>query len=428
MKSTTVLGGISLTLALIFIINGIYSYERLASSLAGKCQCDCTSPNSLVSQKISEKNQTQITRKPGYHFVFNIDCYNYKQNWQSFMLFYTFLLYYDEFSGSTLTELVSCKNLSYVSPWKEKLPSHVFTQTVADFQILRPDIVKESPYWPYNKPLALKQWLDSGKAPDENAFVVVIDPDFMFLRPLSREFQNITVDQIVANHYDLGDWSVYPYISEVCNRTKNCTELPKDKKQQHSVGVPNIMHMSTLQRIVDNWFNYTVMIKATGKGGWSDEQFAYIFSVVMANVEHIKRTDLMVSHAKPGTTNKQTNKQANKKSKQKKQTKINKQQKIKKRFSTSCSIFFFSIEWGEMEWSEKTPHYFIHYCQDYQVGNNKEWSWAKHDFHKDAVFKCENPPMQLAPNLPGFARQGWFAVVISQNFLGAWKWWKQLFC
>jgi hypothetical protein len=314
-----------------------------------------------------------------------VDCYNYKQNWQSFLLISSYLLYYDQYSGSTLTELVSCSNASYRPPWFGKLPPHVHSITVEDFQS-RPELRphgKESPYWPYNKPLALQQWIASGRCPDADGdYIVVIDPDFMFLRPLSAEFMNITENQIISAFYAIGGWWKYRVIGAICAQSPVCSSLSAERREAHLVGVPNVMHASTLRRIAKGWLDYTLMIHSNASiESWSDEQYAYIFAVVMQGIEHIRRSDLMVSHAVP--------------------------------------------EWGEQEWIDRTPHYFIHYCQSYKVG---EWHWNKHDFHQRLVFQCETPPMPLVPNVKSFARYGWFGVVITQNFNSAWLLWKRLFC
>lgn len=253
-----------------------------------------------ASEKSNERIELPAGLKPSFHFVFNVDCFNYKQNWQSFLLINSFLQFYDEYSGATMTELVSCPNISYRSPWEGKLPPHVKTLTVLDFQSKSPELWNGQgmPYWPYNKPIALQAWLDSKSAPPDTDMAVVIDPDFIMLRPLSREFTKITEKQVVANYYAISGWQNYRIIANICSHTPHCKKLSEQEKMSHSVGVPNILHISTLRQIVPGWLEYTIKLHTGADTGssWSDEQYGYIFSVVMKNFQHLTRTDLMVTH------------------------------------------------------------------------------------------------------------------------------------
>lgn len=120
-----------------------------------------TPENLKYAEKIVEKvieKTVFVQKKPkGFHFVFNSDCSTLKQNWLSFNLFTSFLTFYDVDSGSTMTELVSCKDPDYVSPFAGKFPPHMNVITVKHFQTAHPEI--NDPYLPYNKPVALLELL-----------------------------------------------------------------------------------------------------------------------------------------------------------------------------------------------------------------------------------------------------------------------------
>jgi hypothetical protein len=140
--------------------------------------------------------------RPRFHFVFNDDCH-WKQQWPSFLLIWSFLSFYNIDSGSTLTQVTSCADAQFKPSWHGHMPSHVKSFVAKPYNELYPKI---EAYSPFNKPLSLEQWLKSAQAPADDDVVVVIDPDFLFLRPLDITFANVSESTIYASWYALGDW------------------------------------------------------------------------------------------------------------------------------------------------------------------------------------------------------------------------------
>lgn len=341
--------------------------------------------------------ELNIKKKKGYHFVFNLDCHTHRAtryNYLSFMLFHSFIMMYDEDSGSTMTELISCPNISYKPPWHGKLPKHCHTATVLDYESLDADLKGKS-YTPYNKPYGIDQLIKGEWANrDENDVIAIIDPDFLVVKPLPRFWlDTLEKNEIIGGYYQVGSWNKNSKIggNEVC---PHCASLSPTEMETYQTGVPNIMRFGLLKKMVPIWTKATKIIR-TAHGDWQDEQLAYIYTIAAMKTKSTLRRDLFISQAQG---------------------------------ETSARGF-----------------YFMHLCQGITLAGN--WRYYKYDFtigfdpqtkeaihfypERSEIYKCDNPPLpemhyQPAGDVP--VVNGWMYVEIARTLTSSWEHWKQLFC
>lgn len=252
-----------------------------------------------------------------------------------------------------------------------KLPPHV------NFMITP---LHRGSYIPLNKPTAMLSWTQSPYFPKDSEMIVVIDPDFIFLHPLAKDFFDLTENESVSNFYSIQNWAWY-----LNNTCPTCYQnaLPLPDTDSFSIGVPYIMHASLLKRLAPRWLNFTKGIRERSSVGWSDEQYAFVLAAVVEKVEMTSRTDLMVS-----TGNAQV---------------------------------------GVAEWRDGTLFNFFHFCQMYELGPS--WGFFKRTFRGD-MFSCEKEITFPLPVMKTSAttRDSWVAVTISQHLNLAGKRWLALFC
>jgi hypothetical protein len=137
------------------------------------------------------KNNTALTAKDGvaYHIVFSTGCSIF-QDWQSYVFFY-FAMVRDQpgtvtriVSGFSKDDQVTLQTLfdDQISTMVE--PGRFQIHFTPDFSRLKPGIMYK--YW--NKPFGMKHWMENAlgfpKSPiNEDAIVILMDPDQMIVRP-----------------------------------------------------------------------------------------------------------------------------------------------------------------------------------------------------------------------------------------------------
>jgi len=138
-------------------------------------------------------------------------------------------------------------------------------------------------------------------------------------------------DEVVNGYYSIDNWHLYH------KKYKNITCVPCDnmsvgESAKFYAGVPNILRLSTLRKVIDPWITYTYMFH--NENNWQDEQFGYIYG--LANLS-------MKSRA------------------------------VK-------SLFFSGNEISDF------PFTFLHYCQTYRLWG--DWNFSKHEIHR--IKKCRD--------------------------------------
>lgn len=140
---------------------------------------------------IKFKNNTASTAKDGveYHIVFSTGCSIF-QDWQSYVFFY-FAMVRDQ--PGTVTRIVSGCSKDDQATLQKLFDDQIATMVepgrfqihfTPDFSRLKPGILYK--YW--NKPFGMKHWMENalgfpGKPINEDAIVILMDPDQMIVRP-----------------------------------------------------------------------------------------------------------------------------------------------------------------------------------------------------------------------------------------------------
>lgn len=391
-------------LTLLFVLAMYSSFFQLGLEVQPRIHLDVpiipASNNIKRSDSIYEDAAPSGAKK-GYHFVFNSDC-SRPTGWHyvSFIAFYSFLtMYPDPDAGHTLTELYSCSKKEYLQPpWHTPgvLPPHCKLALVKPFNDLNSSMAQHG-YLPYNKPLGLAQLLagDWAALPDTD-IVVVIDPDFYFLKPLSPLFLHIKPDVMINGYYAVGSWPFRgdkngPLRNTLRKLCPRCETLPQAEYESYAIGVPNIMHLSALRKIVPVWTEFTYAFFVAGKG-WQEEQYAYIAAAAHLNFHSVARDDLFQSEGEIGN--------------------------------------------GDF--------FFIHYCQQYHLSD--KWMFWKHEMtmwskengtrvydpKAKFIFTCDKKVVVPVPTvehqLIGTVYAGYFYTYLSRVVNGANLFWQQLFC
>jgi hypothetical protein len=127
-------------------------------------------------------------------------------------------------------------------------------------------------YPPYNKPTAIRQWLDRHGIEDET--VLLIDPDFVFNTPITEEVEpgkprgqrffyvaGIRAKQVIGRYHHS------PTISQ-------------------PIGVPILIHRSDLAVLLPQWISYTERIRQDKNSGSYAMAVAEMFGYVLSALEN----------------------------------------------------------------------------------------------------------------------------------------------
>mmetsp|Transcript_47545 Transcript_47545/g.146434 ORF Transcript_47545/g.146434 Transcript_47545/m.146434 type:complete len:396 (-) Transcript_47545:277-1464(-) len=194
------------------------------------------------------------------------------------------------------------------------------------------------------RPYAIIQWLEAAKP--QEPLVAILDPDFVFIRPLSfhPDLPKVPPGRIFAQKYDLGLALMPGYAA--ANEPK--PRVTFDEALNHwSTGPPWVLHTQDLRTMLPDWGRYT---DKWGKDqGLLREQLSFIMAALKHNLSAMGQNGLTVS----GT-----------------------------------------LAWSEA-WSgtdsrpESWKPYILHYCQSY---NYREWA-----FHKALIADNWYAPASATP-------------------------------
>ena len=154
-------------------------------------------------------------------------------------------------------------------------------------------------YPAYNKPGALMTWMR--EAPPEEATILVLDPDTIFLRPLASTVER---GRPIAHPYSYLD-PTYNEENEAFVR-KHC----RQPELVQSVGIPILIHRDDLAALAPGWWAKTEAIRndphSRALVGWTAEMWGYAFAAaelglrhelrVLAQVPFEERVDLPILH------------------------------------------------------------------------------------------------------------------------------------
>ena len=211
-----------------------------------------------------------------FHVVFSTDCSAY-QHWQSIACFYSAQRVGQR---GTLTRIASgC------TPEEEQDVGALHRLLPAQFQVhFTPDFKEDKKsgkrYDFYNKPFGILHWLKHrSPAVGPEAVVALIDPDFLFLRPLSATvglpFETVVSKPVaytdlptkvvrgrpVGQQYGLGAHWLRFNRTYICGAGSPCTRTTAAEAEAgFPVGPPYVAHRADLEAIAVTWADFVPRI------------------------------------------------------------------------------------------------------------------------------------------------------------------------
>ena len=331
-----------------------------------------------------------VVRKPAQnevHVIFSTDC-NPFQDWQSLLLFHSATQVgqqgpitriasgCDEVKKKELTELY------------QKLYPTYHVHFTPDFAI---DPKTGKKYHFYNKPYGVLHWLDNAQpAIAPGTVVALIDPDFIFLRPLtakmagqantivsgsvstSEVFDRIKAGHPAAQHYGLGG----PWVDDthkkfnrtyICGEKSPCRRVPSPREgdKYYAVGPPYILERNDMHALAKSWVDFVPRVYE-GYPYLLAEMYAYSMAAAHEQLPHLRVDHFMVSNTLAGGEGWQW----------------------VDALSDVCTppvngVYF----------PDKPLPTFLHYCQFFRAA---EIGFHKRRVYKD-IFSCERPMLMDLP-------------------------------
>ena len=120
------------------------------------------------------------------HIVFSTDC-TFFQDWQSLVMFYSAVAVGQKGPITRIASGCNSEKKEVLTKLYAKLFPQYFIHFTPDFKT---DKETSDSYEFYNKPYGVEHWLDNSdpKVPD-GVVIAILDPDMMFLRPLTTKIQ-----------------------------------------------------------------------------------------------------------------------------------------------------------------------------------------------------------------------------------------------
>lgn len=273
------------------------------------------------------------------HFVFSSSCEPY-QHWQSQLLAESFARVQQR---GRLTRIVSgCSDEQLVDLMERHGASSLPSMSTprVELHVTKSFAVKPTPeaspsddYAPYNKPFGLRDWLRHANPPVRpDATIVIIDPDFLFLKPFSidtrarvtsargvdsknyvrdgevvdglRQYKKFFVyegqRELTSVRAEVRDglavaqrWTAYlgsagfdnpKAIADMCPECGSVTA--DDAREYYAVGPPYVLTRSDLDKIVDDYCAFTVAQRVARPDVWMAEMLGYSLAAAKHGLKH----------------------------------------------------------------------------------------------------------------------------------------------
>lgn len=280
------------------------------------------------------------------HFVFSTSCDPY-QDWQSEALAQSFARVGQSGSLTRIVSGCSDEEVKAILRRTQKSAPHLRIHVTRDFSSLpvfkevSDEVEKASTpddYRPYNKPFGLRDWLESANPPVHEELVVVIDPDFMFIRPFAvntggrvtsargvdsgdyehdteviegmRQYkrffvyegsrENVT-DSVSSGVAVAQRWSkelgteAFDDSSAIC---PECAKVSKaDAAEYYAVGPPYAITRRDLTQLVGDYCNMTVLKREQqNRKSWKSEMLGYALAAAKHGVKHTTFDNLALAN------------------------------------------------------------------------------------------------------------------------------------
>ena len=260
-------------------------------------------------ERLRGKHEETKDDETKYHVVFSTDCSDY-HNWQSYVLFYhaqkigqpgtiTRIA-----SGCSADQTLTMRDFHYhhVEPISPRFKTH-FTPSYSEI---------DGDHFPYfNKPFGVRHWMEHvlgfPHADDKDAIVILIDPDMILLKPITRFFDNstdrwrhdgltkVTHGHPVAQQYLLSPMWLQWNLTKLLGSETHAAQLTReDALRSFQLGPPYIATARDMWRMAKRWTELCVEVKKIYPNMLA-EMYAYILAAADLNVQHAVSHSLMWS-------------------------------------------------------------------------------------------------------------------------------------
>ena len=249
-----------------------------------------------------------------FHVVFSTDCGSY-QDWQSEVVYHSATLAGQPgrvtriASGCTDAEAAKLRARHAEPDLAGRFLVHLTPHFSTDG-----DSGKDYKF--YNKPYGLRHWLARADLGDD-AVVALIDPDFIFLRPLTADvsnasailasapvdaaaaaarFRRVRRGQPVGQFYGLGDGWLKFDREKICGPGSPCANVTAaDAWRYYSVGPPYVAHVDDLRAIAAKWCDFVPRVFAQYPELLA-EMYAYSMAAAHLRLPHLRLDHYMLSN------------------------------------------------------------------------------------------------------------------------------------
>eukprot|EP01031_Cornospumella_fuschlensis_P028836 gene28835-34804_t len=341
------------------------------------------------------------------HIVFSTGC-NFYQNWQSLLVFHSAMVvnqpgYITRIASGCLEE----EQKEIFEQYKYRVH---FTP---DYSV---DAKSKKSFHYNNKPYGVQHWLANAKpAVSEDTIVVIIDPDMIFLRPITAQIKGNPLNLYLKDFdptkdtiplkvqrrvpasalYGIGaPWTTPEYNTDfnrsyICGSSSPCLKVTwAEGVRSYAVGPPYLVHVKDLVGLAGKWAEFMPRVFERHTSVLAD-MYAYSMAAAHLELPHFTLNSYMVSN-------------------------INDEEgwahvdALGKKVCSAMDYVYQDIrkmQSGTYTGKYTIPEYiypsallpnFLHYCQPYHVG---QWFFHKLRF-KQSMMTCDSPLLSsLSPDI-----------------------------
>ena len=231
-----------------------------------------------------EKKMTKTAGNGKFHVLMTSDGSPY-QRWQSRAMYYH---YEKQRAKAGAAGAIGDFTRLLHSGVPDDLMSEIPTVVVNK---LPPD-VDDGGYVVLHRPYAIKQWLDSHAAAIEEEFVLLAEPDHLFLRPMPLLASNETAVGYPFFYITPNDDAHWKILQKF-----NAARAPRASFPPTG-NSPCMLSIDALRAVTPIWHDLAVRMKhdpeADAAFGWVLEMWAYSVAVAQAGVKHAMVDELMI--------------------------------------------------------------------------------------------------------------------------------------
>lgn len=340
-----------------------------------------------------------------YHLVFSTDCSPY-QHWQSYLLFYSALKVGQPGRVTRIASGCSQEEATEITYWHEQhirspLSSRFGLHLTPHFSHVKTDKGEDTgkDYKFFNKPFGLRHWLENGEHIrikndkggtdlDEDAVVILIDPDMVLLQRITVDFSDpsrilfgpkagdnnastpfVKKGTPFAQSYGFGSqWKTTLNVEEVTGPSSPALLVTDKEARGMAYGPPYILVAADALVVARHWSDFVPKVHKQYPNLLA-EMFAYCIAAAHAGLPHQIVRSLMVSDSA-----------------------VDKKEgwELIDNVVPAEQICEYAFHLDGME--KPLPHV-IHYCQRYMNG---DWFFGKKRIPTD-FFSCDSPLLEVPP-------------------------------